>query len=253
MRMEMNIKQVYFSYRHAEIIKGIDASFKGPGLHAVFGPNGSGKTTLLKCCTGILTPRKGAIYLNNQKIQSMSCKERGINIAYVPQEHQLSFPFTVREVVLMGRTPHLGGLGNPTEKDAEYADMAIEEIGIQDIAKQPYTQLSGGQRQLVLLARAIAQDTSTVILDEPTSALDFKNQLKVFEILKKMTLYGKLVIVCTHDPNHVKWFCEQVLILKDGTVLEQGKPDKVLNQTCLEKLYGSICHLQDGMIVPNLA
>lgn len=252
MNIEMNIDQVHFSYGHTEILKGVTASFRGAGLHAVFGPNGSGKTTLLKCCTGILKPKTGSITLQDQEIQHMSCRDRGQQIAYVPQEHRLSFPFTVREVVLMGRTPHLGGLGNPSARDVEYADMAIEEIDIQAIAPKAYTQLSGGQRQLVLLARAIAQDTTTVILDEPTSALDFKNQLKVFEILKKMADKGKLVIACTHDPNHVKWFCKEALILKDGMVVQHGEADTVLTQECLNKLYGSVCQLKHGMIIPNI-
>ncbi len=252
MNIEMTVTQVHFSYGHTEILKGINAVFQGAGLHAVFGPNGSGKTTLLKCCTGVLSPSHGNIYLQNKPVHTLSCKERGRNIAYVPQEHRLSFPFTVQEIILMGRTPHLGGLGNPSSTDKEHVHRAMEEIGIQDLAEQPYTQLSGGQRQLVLLARAMAQDTPSVILDEPTSALDFKNQLKVFKILRQMADKGKLVIACTHDPNHVKWFCEQVLILKNGIVLEHGKPETVLTQDCLEELYGSVCQLKHGMIVPNI-
>ena len=182
----------------------------------------------------------------------MDYRERGHLIAYVPQEHSLSFPFTVEEVVLMGRTPHLGGLNRPRRKDEGMAHAAMEEIGIAELAEKPYTQLSGGQRQLVLLARAIAQDTPVIILDEPTSALDFRNQLLVYEILRKLAGKGKMIIACTHDPNHVKWFCDEVLILKAGMVLCQGAVSITLTESCLRELYGGICELRDGMIVPQL-
>ena len=248
----IRVEGLHFSYGQGEILKGVCAGFGGAGMHGVFGPNGSGKTTLLKCCTGILKPQRGAAELGGTNISALSCRERSRKIAYVPQEHRLSFPFTVEEVVLMGRTPHLGGLGNPSRADAERARQAIEEIGIGEIREKSYTQLSGGQRQLVLLARAVAQDTPVVILDEPTSALDFKNQLRVFEILRDMADSGRLVIACMHDPNHVKWFCEQVLVLKEGQVLEEGPVDQVLTQDCLEELYGSVCRMKNGMIVPRM-
>lgn len=252
MSVEMQIKQVKFSYEKEEILKGIDAEFYGSGMYAVFGPNGSGKSTLLKCCSGIMQPQKGRIELQGKSLYEMTNRERSRQIAYVPQEHRMSFPFTVEEVVLMGRTPHLGGLGNPAKEDADAAGKAMEEIGILDLKAQAYTNLSGGQRQLVLLARAIAQDTPVIILDEPTSALDFRNQLGVYELLTKLAEKGKMVIACTHDPNHVKWFCEKVLILKDGRVLCQGTVEDTLTEACLRELYGDICELRDGMIVPRV-
>lgn len=253
MKTELRIRKVKFSYEKEEILKGIDAEFSGTGMYAVFGPNGSGKTTLLKCCTGILLPREGSIELQGRVIHRLSYRERSRQIAYVPQEHRLTFPFTVEEVILMGRTPHLGGFGHPSREDTDRVHEAMDEIGIRNLAPHAYTRLSGGQRQLVLLSRAIAQDTPVVILDEPTSALDFKNQLKVFEILQKMAGRGKTVIACTHDPNHVKWFCEKVLILKDGQVLHQGNSSDVLTEACLEELYGDICELKHGMILPRLS
>lgn len=253
MSMEIKIEQVRFAYEKREILKGINVVFHGSGMYGVFGPNGSGKTTLLKCCAGLLAPGDGRITIQGDSLKKLSCRERGRRLAYVPQEHRLSFPFTVEEVVLMGRTPYLGGLGNPGSEDVEVAYRAMEEIGITDLRAQAYTQLSGGQRQLVLLCRAIAQDTPIIILDEPTSALDFKNQLKVYEILKKMAEKGKMVIACTHDPNHVKWFCEKVLILKEGQVVSYGEVQETLTQSCLEYLYGGICRLKADMIIPNVA
>lgn len=252
MNMEFQIKQVTFCYDKEPILKGVTGEFRGAGLYGIFGPNGSGKTTLLKCCAGILSPLKGSIEFAGNSLHRMSYRERGRLVSYVPQEHSLSFPFTVGEMVLMGRTPHLGGLNRPRRNDEEIARGAMAEIGIAELAEKPYTQLSGGQRQLVLLARAMAQDTPVIILDEPTSALDFRNQLLVYEILRKLAEKGKMIIACTHDPNHVKWFCDEVLVLKAGTVVRQGAVDVTLTESCLWELYGGICRLQDGMIVPQL-
>ena len=158
-RVEFCIQDVEFSYEKKKILKGIRADFRGAGVYGIFGPNGSGKSTLLKCCSGILKPERGHILVQNRAVNSMSCQERSRLIACVPQEHRLSFPFTVEEVVLMGRTPYLGGIRGPKGEDREMAWRAMEEIGIAELADRPYTQLSGGQRQLVLMARALAQDT----------------------------------------------------------------------------------------------
>ena len=231
-KVEFCIQDVEFSYEKKKILKGIRADFRGAGVYGIFGPNGSGKSTLLKCCSGILKPERGHILVQNQ-------------------EHRLSFPFSVEEVVLMGRTPYLGGIRGPKGEDREMAWNAMEEIGIAELSDRPYTQLSGGQRQLVLMARALAQDTPVLILDEPTSALDFKNQLKVFEILRTLAAKGKLILACTHDPNHVKWFCDQVLILKEGEVMARGAVSDTLTQHCLESLYGQICQLQNDVIIPK--
>lgn len=252
MSMEFQIKQVNFCYDKEMILKGVTGGFREAGLYGIFGPNGSGKTTLLKCCAGILSPQKGSIEFAGNSLHRMNYRERGHLISYVPQEHSLSFPFTVEEVVLMGRTPHLGGLNRPHRLDEEVAHAAMKEIGIAELSEKPYTQLSGGQRQLVLLARAIAQDTPVIILDEPTSALDFRNQLLVYEILRKLAGKGKMIIACTHDPNHVKWFCDEVLILKNGAVLCQGAVNETLTERCLQELYGGVCELRGGMIVPQL-
>ena len=250
-RVEFYIQDVEFSYEKKKILKGIRADFRGAGVYGIFGPNGSGKSTLLKCCSGILKPERGSILVQNRAVNSLSCQERSRLIACVPQEHRLSFPFTVEEVILMGRTPYLGGIRGPKGEDREMAWSAMEEIGIAELSGRPYTQLSGGQRQLVLMGRALAQDTPVLILDEPTSALDFKNQMKVFEILRTLAAKGKLILACTHDPNHVKWFCDQVLILKEGEVMARGAVSDTLTQPCLESLYGQICQLQNDVIIPK--
>lgn len=252
----ISVKDLYFNYDYNDVIKGVSLDINKGKLHALFGPNGSGKTTLLKCITGLLKYKKGSIKINDKEIKNLSPRQLSKYISYVPQDHKISFPFTVKEVVLMGRTPHLGGVLGPSNKDIKYANEAIEVIGIKNIVNKRYTELSGGQRQLVLLARAVAQDTSVMILDEPTSALDFKNQINVWNILKSLKKYNKTVIACTHDPNHVAWFCDSAVVINDGYIVKSGDIDNVMTDEVLNLLYGDICNTRsyDGinMVIPNI-
>ncbi|WP_027623791.1 ABC transporter ATP-binding protein [Clostridium lundense] len=255
MKSVISIKNLYFNYGSRQVIKGITADINQGELYALFGPNGSGKTTLLKCITGLLKYKKGNIKVMDKEIKELSPKQLSKYISYVPQDHKLSFPFTVEEVVLMGRTPHLGGFLGPAKEDIEYANKAIKRIGIEDICHRCYTELSGGQRQLVLLARAIAQDTPIMVLDEPTSALDFKNQINVWRILKSLKEYNKTIITCTHDPNHVSWFCDSVVVIDDGYIIKQGITSEVMINEVLNSLYKDTCaiSLYNGMnmVVPK--
>ncbi|HHV39155.1 MAG TPA: ABC transporter ATP-binding protein, partial [Tepidimicrobium sp.] len=174
MKYVINIKDLYFGYDNNKVLKGISVNICNGQLYALFGPNGSGKTTLLKCIAGFLTYKRGTIMVMGKTIKELRPKELSRYISYVPQEHKLSFPFTVEEIVLMGRTPYLGGFSGPSDEDIKYTNDAIKRVGIENIVNRSYTELSGGQRQLVLIARAIAQDTPIVVMDEPTSALDLK-------------------------------------------------------------------------------
>ena len=240
-----------FSYDCIQILRSISGEILSGGITALFGPNGSGKTTLLKCLAGLLPVKQGNVTVLDHNIRRLSTKEIGRLMAYVPQEHSVSFPFSVEEVVLMGRTPHLGGVMGPKHEDMLIAHAAIESIGIDSLIKQPYTELSGGQRQMVLIARALAQDSPIIILDEPTSALDFKNQLRVWRIMRKLKEDGKTIVACTHDPNHVLWFCDQVLVLNEGTILANGAVQEILSKQMLSTLYGDVCQVDNGIIKPK--
>ena len=162
-------------------------------------------------------------------------------VSYVPQEHRMAFPFPVRDVVRMGRTPRMSGLFRPGKKDDEITERALACVGIQHLAGQPCNRLSGGQRQLALIARAVAQEAPLMLLDEPTSALDFQNQLEVWKTLRSVAERGVTVVVCCHDPNHILWFCDQTVLLKDGQLLDSGSPEKVMTEDALAELYGRSC------------
>lgn len=246
----IHFENLHFSYDETEILRGLSADLPAGDIYALFGPNGSGKTTLLKCLAGLMKPQKGEIFICERALRKASPREISKLLAYVPQEHPLAFPFSVREIVLMGRTPHLGGVCGPKAEDVQIADTAIAQVGVSDLAERPYTQLSGGQRQLVMIARALAQDTPVVILDEPTSALDFKNQIHIWKILSMLKAQGKTVIVCTHDPNHVLWFCDSALVLCQGKLLHYGSVHEVMTNALLCQLYGDICEMSGDTVKP---
>jgi iron complex transport system ATP-binding protein len=248
---DFRFQQICFSYGEHEVLHNVSAEVESGKITAVFGPNGSGKTTLLRCLAGLSRPTSGEVLVNGLSLYNMNPKERSRRLAYVPQEHVASFAYTVAEVVLMGRTPHLGGIPGPKESDYLAAQEALNAVGIEDLANRAFTELSGGQRQLVLIARALAQETPIIIMDEPTSALDFRNQLLVWRKLGKMKSVGKTVLVCTHDPNHVIWFCDSMVCLQDGVVIADGSTAELMNGELMERLYGSVCLIRDGMVMPS--
>ncbi|WP_018153758.1 ABC transporter ATP-binding protein, partial [Methanothermococcus thermolithotrophicus] len=254
----IEIKNLHFGYdeKH-DILRGVSFKVEKGELCAIFGPNGAGKSTLFKCMIGFLKPKKGGVSIGERNILKMPVEDIAKLIAYVPQEHKPPFPYLVKEVVLMGRTPHLGGIFGPKKKDVEKALEAMDVIGISHLADRPYTDLSGGQRQLVLLARALTQETKAMILDEPTSALDFRNQLKIWSMLKKLTKRGMPIVVSVHDPNHMMWFCDKVVVLHDKKIIASGEPRNVLTKEVLKTLYGNICDIKENeegfkMITPNM-
>lgn len=248
----LSFQNIVFSYGDQEALHGVSAPVEAGRITALFGPNGSGKTTLLRCLAGLTRPKSGSIRIQGQDIRRLSPKQVGRLVSYVPQEHGVSFGFTVEEVVLMGRTPYLGGIQGPTAADCQAAGEAIDAVGIEEIRGKPYTDLSGGQRQLVLIARALAQRSPVIIMDEPTSALDFKNQILVWKQLCALRQGGKTVLVCTHDPNHVLWFCDDVLVLHQGNILTAGNVKELMTPELMEKLYGSACTIRNGSVVPVL-
>jgi len=223
---DFKIENISFEVREGEIL-------------AILGPNGSGKTTLLKCIASILKPR-GCIFIDSLDLKKCTQQDLARILGYVPQMHAPSFPYRVIDVVVAGRAPHLG-FRLPTENDYELAMRVLEKLGISDIAERPYTQLSGGQLKLVLIARALAQEPKVLILDEPTSNLDIRNKVLLYRILRDISK-DVSIILSEHDPTFAS-FADKVLIMKNGRIVSFGRASDVLNEETLAKVYETRLHV----------
>src|SRR5262249_23043382 len=234
-------------YSDRVVGRGLDVSLAQGEVLALLGPNGGGKTTLLKTLLGILPPLAGDALVEGRSLGALSIRERARAIAYVPQLHTPTFAFTVESVVLMGRTSHGNLFSRPTAKDREVAQAALARFGIDHLGERPYTMISGGERQLVLLARALAQEPQFIVLDEPTASLDFGNQGKVMREIRALATSGHGVLFTTHDPNHALRAADRAYLLREGARIAEGKVDSVLTRQNLEALYGApIRTLTDG-------
>ncbi len=256
----IEIKNIEFSHHHNDkpVLKGVTFNAEKGRLTAILGPNGSGKTTLFNCILGLWMPQKGDIFYDGQNIVSWKHEIRAKIISFVPQEHEPPFPYSVFDVVLMGRTVYINLFSLPSENDYKKAIEAIELVGIRHLKDFSYTEISGGERQLVLIARAIAQDSPVILLDEPTSHLDFKNQIMILSKLKKIIKERGLITIMTiHDPNIAMLFADKIIMINDGMVVADGEPDTVITEANLKKLYGIDVKIVsfDGLkfIVPTIA
>jgi iron complex transport system ATP-binding protein len=217
----------------------LDIALSTGEVLALLGPNGGGKTTLLKTLLGLLVPQAGEVRLGDRSLSEYSAPERAGLIAYVPQSHVATFAFDVETIVLMGRTAHGSLFSRPTAVDRAIAARTLERFGIAHLRERPYTMISGGERQLVLLARALAQEPKFVVLDEPTASLDFGNQGKVMREIRNLATSGHGVLFTTHDPNHAMRIADRAYLMREGTCIGQGATDAVLSRGQLEALYGS--------------
>jgi iron complex transport system ATP-binding protein len=204
----------------------------------VLGPNGGGKTTLFRTILGLLPKQAGSIHLETSPLELLSRSEIARRAGYVPQEHAGYFAFTVREFVLMGRTAHLGAFSVPARKDREVAERALASLAISALAERPITEISGGERQLALLARALAQEPKLLVLDEPTAGLDFGNQVRVLERMSQLAASGIAILFSSHDPDHAFLCAQRALLLAEGRALEIGTPRDVIRPDTLQRLYG---------------
>lgn len=230
--------EFYYDATHEGGFKEVSFSLKPGQVLSILGPNGCGKTTLLKCLTGIFKLQKGRVWLDDVDIVRLERSAIARKTGYVPQVHQPAFPFSVLDAVLVGRAPHLGFLESPGDKDVAIAETAIEALGITHLKHRSYTELSGGERQLVVFARVMAQQPSLILLDEPTSHLDFGNQIRVLRLIEELASTGLPIIMTSHFPDHAFLISSKVAIMRKGEFLAFGPPDEVITEANLEAIYG---------------
>jgi iron complex transport system ATP-binding protein len=231
------VKNISFSYNDEEIFSDISFSIGSGEVLCILGPNGTGKTTLIKCLNGLHDIDSGDILINGKNIKKLSFREISKHVGYIPQSHIPSFPFKVFDVGLMGRAPYLNLTDSPKENDVKIANDALKTLGIENLKDKEYTNLSGGERQLVFLARVLCQKPDMLILDEPTSHLDFGNQIKLLEIIDNLAKSGLSIIMSSHFPDHAFLSSTKVAIMKDKRFIDFGTPEDVVTEENLKKAY----------------
>jgi iron complex transport system ATP-binding protein len=227
-----------FGYGTKAVGRGVDLEVRPSEVLCLLGPNGSGKTTLFKTMLGLLPPQAGEVRLDGIPVADLARPDIARRVAYVPQAHAAHFPFTVVDMVVMGRTAHLGLFASPSQEDRRKALAALATLGIAELAEAEYTRISGGQRQLALIARALAQDAPAIVMDEPTASLDFGNQVVVLSEVRRLAERGLAIVLSTHDPDHAFSIGHRVALLDGGRLIAQGAPQEVLTPERLRTVYG---------------
>ncbi len=236
--MSIEIKNLSFSYGRHEVLHDISLSIPDATLVNVLGPNGVGKSTLFRCILGLNASYKGDVIVNGKNMRDLSIKERAHEISYIPQSHAPIYDYEVLDVVLMSTGADLGMLRTPGPRHKKRAYQALERIGIDHLAHRTYTQISGGEQQLVLIARAIAQNARTIIMDEPTSALDYGNTVRVLSCVRQLAREGLSIVQSTHQPDQAFLYSDKTLVINEGRVFSYGDPKDVITKELVSAIYG---------------
>lgn len=236
--MSLEVDSLRFGYDERMVLKNISFTANYGELLSVLGPNGVGKSTLFRCMLGLLRPQSGECRIDGQSTRGMSAKELACLIAYIPQSHYPTFNFSVFDMVLMGTTAQISAASVPGRRQIALAEEALERLGVAHLRDRGYTNISGGERQLVLIARAIVQQAKILIMDEPSANLDYGNRTRVMQTVKNLTREGYAIIQSTHDPDQAFLYSDKVLAVYGGEVLACGTPRETINSALISKLYG---------------
>ncbi len=236
--MIISVENLSFAYESRFVLSGISFSMDEGQLVSVLGPNGVGKSTLFKCMLGILSGYTVTIHLYGKDLRTIGYKALSRQIAYIPQSNYPAFNYTVLDMVLMATASHLSAFSTPGKKEKDIALAALAKLNIEAFAHRDYMRLSGGERQLVLIARALAQQSHILIMDEPTANLDYGNQLRVLGHIHDLTKEGYTVLQSTHNPEQSYLFSSGILAMREGKIIAQGTPQNVLDASLIHALYG---------------
>ncbi len=250
--MSIRIENLSFSYTDTPVLKGLSFESHCGEVIAVLGANGAGKSTLFSCILGLNKNYSGSITLDGAEVKALSPKHLCRLIAYIPQSHYPTFQYTVTDMVLMGTAPDVGAFCSPGAKQKERASAALKRLGIDNLAERSFLRLSGGEQQLVLIARALVQQAKILLMDEPTANLDFGNQHLVLSTAQKLKGEGYTVLLSTHNPEHALLYADRLIALKDGVIAADGAPRELLTAELIRSLYGIEVSIAGGAVIPKL-
>lgn len=236
----LQVKNLSFSYQTQRLIfGGVNFALAKGEILSILGPNGAGKSTLLNCLANLLKPSAGEILLEGRPISSLKPKEVARSIGYVPQNHNPAYAFTVKDFAVMGRAPYLSAFARPSAADYELTDQVLTELRISHLAAKPYTEISGGERQMATIARVLVQQPAIILMDEPTAHLDYGNQLRTLRMVRELAKRGYTVIITTHQPDQVLMLGGYAGILGPDGILEFGKAKEILQEETLTRIYNT--------------